>query len=96
MPKGRTIRPIHKNTKNVIKIAAEKLIANTRRLGKIKVTDLPGAYSRLINTEGVDEKEVTNAALAAAKMAANDHRQVTLSKQGLVWNNVGRGNRATA
>lgn len=96
MPKGRTIRPIHKNTKTVIAVAAEKLIANTRRLGAIKISDLPDTYSRLINTDGVNEKEVKAAALAAAKLAANEHRQVTLNKQGLTWNNVGRGNRATA
>lgn len=94
MPKGRTVRPTHKTTKKAIKVAAEKLVASTRRNGTIKKSELADAYARVINTKGVDAKEVKTTALAAAEQAVALHPQVVEHRGGLKWHSVGRGNRA--
>jgi len=92
---ARTARPNHKTTKRALALAAKKMAAAVQRNGIVAKSERVDQYRSLINTEGVDGREVRKTANEVAKLAAESHPQVSLEKDGtLQWLIVGKGNRA--
>ena len=92
---ARTARPVHKRSKRALALAAKKMAAAVQRNGIVSKGEITDQYRSLINTDGVDGREIRSTATEVAKLAAKTHPQVSMEKDGsLQWLIVGKGNRA--